>query len=88
MSPIPTTTTTQAVSASTLLNKVVHWDGSPRDIKQVLNAAFDAKDYPDCISNLRARNIDPLLYLNSLDKVSSCLIFGGPSIHRDMAIDH
>lgn len=88
MPPVPTTITTQAVSASTLLNKVVHWDGSPRDIELVLNAAFDAKDYLDCILNLPARNIDPLLYINSLDKVCSRSVFGRPSIHRGMTIDH
>ena len=75
MSPVPATKPTQAVSASILLNKVVHWNGSPHDITQVLNAAFDANDYPDCITNLRARNIDPLLYINSLDKVCSCSVF-------------
>ena len=85
--PRPATTTTEAVSASIFLDKVVHWDGSLHDIKQVLNAAFDANDYLDCIRDLQAQNIDPLLYINSLDRVGSCSIFGELSIHRDMAID-
>ena len=85
MPPVPAPTTTQA---SILLDEIVRWDGLSRDIEQVLNAAFDAKDYPYCIENLPERNIDPLSYLDSLDKVGSCSILRGPSIHRDMAIDH
>jgi len=68
--PVPTAT--QVVSASTSLIKVVGWDGTSQDIKQELTAAFDAKDYLDCIKNLRAQNIEPLSYINSLDKVGSC----------------
>ena len=88
MSPAPTANPTQAVSTSDLLNKVVRGNGSPHEIKQVLNAAFDAKDYLDCITNLRARNIDPLSYINSLDKVCSCLVIWERPIDRNMAIDH
>ena len=88
MPPVPAPTTTQAVSASILLDEIARWDGLSPDIEQVLDAAFDAKDYPDCIIDLPKRNIDPLSYLNNLDKVGSCLIFWGPSIHRDTAIDH
>ena len=88
MSPVPAMEITQAVSTSILLNKVTHWDGSPHDIKQVLNAAFDAKDYSDCIRSLRAQDIDPLSYINSLDKVCSCLVILELSIHSGVAIDH
>ena len=77
MSPVPVPMTTQAVSASTPLIRVANWDGTSRDIKQALTAAFDAKDYLDCIKNLRARNIEPLSYIDSLDKVTPCLILGG-----------
>ena len=77
MSPIPVRKTTQAVSTPTseFLDKIRHWDGSSEDIKQVLTAAFDAKDYRDCIEDFRMRNIEPLSYINSLDKVGSCSIF-------------
>lgn len=68
--PAPAVMTTQAVSASISLIKVINWDGTSQDINQVLTAAFDAEDYLDCIKNLRERNIDPLSYINRLDKVS------------------
>lgn len=80
--------TTQMISTFDLLNKVAHWDGSPHDIKQVLKAAFDANDYLDCIGDLRAQKIDPLLYIDSLDKVGSFSIFGRSSIHHNRAIDN
>jgi len=66
----------QAVSASVSLMKVVNW-GTSQDINQVLKTAFEAEDYLDCINNLRERNIDPLSYVNSLDKVGSYSIHGG-----------
>jgi len=65
----------QAVSASVSLMKVANL-GTSQDINQVLTAAFEAEDYLDCINNLRERNIDPLSYINSLDRVSSCLVHG------------
>ena len=81
--------TAQVVPASDLLNKIANWDRwRPHDIDQVLNAAFDADDYPDCIRDLRAQNIDPLLYIESLNMVGSLSIFGRPSIHCNRAIDH
>ena len=61
-------------SASIFLKKVANWDGKTQDIYRTLAAAFEAADYLDCIKNLRARNIDPLSYINSLDKVGSCSI--------------
>lgn len=69
--PVPAPTTTQAVSASIYLVKIANWDGTSQDIKQVLTTAFDARDYLDCIKDLRARNIEPLSYINNLDKVCS-----------------
>ena len=76
MSPVPETMATQVVSTSDPLNKIAHRDGSPHDIEQVLNASFDANDYPECISDLRAQNTDPLLSINGLDKVGMFSIFG------------
>ena len=68
--PAPVPTTTQVASASISLIKVVAWDGTSQDIKQALTAAFDANDYLECIRDLRGRDIEPLSYINSLDKVS------------------
>jgi len=59
----------QAVSA--LMMKIANWDGKPQDIYEALTTAFETRDYLDCIKDLKARNIDPLLYINSLDRVSS-----------------
>lgn len=61
--------TTQAVSASISLAKIVNWDGKSRDIRQTLTATFDAEDYLNCIKNLKAQDIEPLSYIDSLDKV-------------------
>jgi len=69
--PVPVAMTTRAVSASISLIKVVNWDGRSQDIYLVLTTAFEAEDYLDCIRNLRERNIDPVSYINNLDKVSS-----------------
>jgi len=57
-------------SASALLMKLSNWAGTSQDVSQVLTAAFEAEDYLDCIKDLQARNIEPLSYINSLDKVS------------------
>jgi len=59
-----------ATSVSSLI-KVVNWDGESQDIYWVVTTAFDAEDYLDCIRNLRERGIDPVPYINNLDKVSS-----------------
>ena len=74
---IPAPKTTQAVSAAISLVKIVNWDGTSQDVKQALTTAFGAEDYLDCIKDLRARNIEPLSYINSLDKVSSCSTMKG-----------
>jgi len=70
-SPILVAMTTRAGSASISLMKIVNWDETSQDINQALIAAFDAKDYDECIEDLRARSIKPLSYINSLDKVGS-----------------
>ena len=66
---MPAKTASQLVPASTWLNEVVNWDGKSLDINRVLTAAFGSEDYLDCIRNLQAQGIDPLSYINSLDKV-------------------
>ena len=68
-----------ATSASSFLMKVANWDGESRDIDQVLTAAFNVGDYPACIKDLRAQQIDPLSYINNVDKVRLHLIQGSPS---------
>ena len=62
------------LSAAISLMKIANWDGKSQDIIQVLVIAFETNDYLDCIRNLQAQNIEPLSYINSLDKVSSCSI--------------
>ena len=64
--------TAVAVSASNSLTRVASWDGKSQDIGQVLAAAFEAKDYRDCIKDLQARGVQPLSYIDGLDKVSPC----------------
>ena len=51
--------------------EVANWDGESQDIDQALAAAFGADDYPECIKDLQAKNIDPSSYINNLDKVNS-----------------
>ena len=68
--PNPVATTVDSVSASSFLKKVANWDGRSQEIHEVLTAAFEAEDYLECIKDLRARRIEPSLYINKLDKVS------------------
>ena len=76
-----------AVSASISLKKVASWDGEYQDIGQVLTAAFGADDYLDCIKNLQGQGIEPLSYIDSLDKVS--LHPKTPHLtHNDSVTDH
>ena len=70
-SPIPTTTTVESISTAISLTKVANWDGKSQEIHKKLITAFGAKDYTECIRNLRAQQIEPRLYINNLDKVSS-----------------
>ena len=72
--PAPAVSTDRSLPAAIFLRMVADWDGNSLDISHVLNAAFGADGYLDCIKDLKAQNIDPLLYINSLDKVSSGLI--------------
>lgn len=73
---LPLTMASQTNSASASLEKVANWDGKSQDIYQVLITAFEAKDYPECIKNLRAIGVDPKSYINSLDKVCLHLTLG------------
>ncbi|KAF9646793.1 kinase-like protein [Thelephora ganbajun] len=61
--------TTDAVSAKTPLMMVANWDGESRDIYQLLTIAFEAEDYLDCIKDLEALGINPLSYIDNLDKI-------------------
>ena len=61
--------TSKSDSALASLMKIANWDGTPQDIEHVLIAAFGAEDYIDCIKSLRAKNIEPLSYVDNLDKV-------------------
>lgn len=72
--PFAMSTLDRTISASALLTKVANWDGKSQDVHQVLTVAFEAEDYLDCIKNLQARGIEPLLYINCLDKVCMFLI--------------
>lgn len=72
-SGVPALPTHQPAAASAPLMKIANWDGKSR-IDQALIAAFEAMDYLDCIKNLRARQIEPQLYINSLGGVSPYLI--------------
>ena len=68
---ITTTTTVGSASAAISLMEVANWDGKSQEIHKALASVFDAMDYLECIKNLRARQIEPRLYINNLDKVSS-----------------
>ena len=63
-------TTVESDSASNSLIKVANWDGRSQEIHKALTAAFEAKDYLECINDLRALQIDPSPYINNLDTVS------------------
>lgn len=72
--PLGTTTHDRTTSTSILLKKVVNWDGKSQDIYQALTAAFGAKDYLHSIKNLQAHDIEPLSYIDGLDKVCVIMI--------------
>jgi hypothetical protein len=69
--PVPAMATGRSLPAAIFLRIVADWDGNSPGIDLVLTAAFGADGYLDCIKDLKAQNIDPLSYINSLDKVSS-----------------
>jgi hypothetical protein len=66
----PAATTGRSFPAAIFLKMIADWDGIFQGIGQVVAAAFEADGYLDCIKDLKAQNIDPLSYINSLDKVS------------------
>ena len=68
--PLPLTMSSQPDSASSSLKEIADWDGTSQAIYEVLATAFGARDYLDCIKNLKARGIDPGSYIDNLDKVS------------------
>ena len=69
----PASGTPRSTSALISLTKVANWDGKSHNIHQVLAAAFEADDYiyQDCVKNLQKQGIDPMSYINNLDKVGS-----------------
>ncbi|KAF9643176.1 hypothetical protein BDM02DRAFT_1706985 [Thelephora ganbajun] len=68
---IITTRTVSAKMSPMMMSpmKITIWDGKSRDISQTLITVFESEDYLDRIKNLRVLNIDPLSYINSLDKL-------------------
>ena len=66
---LPVATAARTSSASYSLSDIADWDGKSQSIEQILVTAFKAEDYSDCIGHLGALNIDPLSYINNLDKV-------------------
>ena len=69
-SPAPVATS-ESVSASSYLGEVANWDGKSKEIHKAVAAAFEADDYLECIKDLPTLQIEPLSYVNNLDKVSS-----------------
>ena len=69
--PAPAVKISRAASS---LRMIADWDGNTQCINQVVTGAFETDGYLDCIKDLKAQNIDPLSYINSLDKVGSCSI--------------
>ena len=55
---------------------IANWDGKSQDTSEILTAVFKDEDYMDCIGNLRATDIDPLSFVNNLDKVGPRLVEG------------
>jgi hypothetical protein len=57
--------------ASTSMMNAANWDKTSQDIPQVLNAASGSDDHLDRVEDPEAQNIEPPLYIDSLNKVSS-----------------
>lgn len=70
----PVVTTTKDTPA--LISMIANWDGKSQDTSEILTAVFKDEDYMDCIGNLRATDIDPLSFVNNLDKVGPRLVEG------------
>ena len=70
----PVVTADRPFSAAFFLRIIADWDGVFQGIDQVVTIVFGADGYLDCIKDLKAQNIDPLSYINNLDKVSLYLI--------------
>ena len=58
------------LSASIFLKEIADWDGKSEEIDRTLIAAFEADSYLKCIPDLWPQDIEPLSYINNLDKVS------------------
>jgi len=72
--PVPATTTVGSSSAAISLKEVANWDGESQEIHKALTTAFDAGDYQDCLKDFKKLNIEPLSYVNKLDKVRPCSV--------------
>lgn len=72
--PSPVATTTDGTPA--LISLIANWDGESQDTSEILTTVFEAKDYMDCIKNLRTIGIDPPSFVNNLDKVGPRLVGG------------
>jgi len=68
--PVPATTAVESASAAISLMEVTNWDGESQGIYKALTTAFGAGDYLECIKDLRARHIEPLSYIDNLNRVS------------------
>ena len=70
----PVATTTNNIPA--LISLIANWDGESQDASEILTTVFEAEDYMDCIENLPTTDIDPLSFVNNLDKVGPRLVGG------------
>ena len=72
LSPVATTTN----DTLALISLIAIWDMESQGTSEILTTVFKAADYMDCIENLQAKDIDPLSFVNNLDKVSPRLVEG------------
>jgi hypothetical protein len=50
------------------MRNIANWDRKSPDTSKMLTA-FKTDDYLDCLAKLEVFSIDPLLFVNNLDKV-------------------
>ena len=78
MQNVPSLSPVATITNDTLgfISLIATWDGESQDASEILTTVFEAEDYMDCIENLRTTDIDPLSFVNNLDKVSPRLVEG------------
>lgn len=54
------------------MRNIANWDRKSPDTSKMFTA-FKTDDYLDCLAKLEVFGIDPLLFVNNLDKVRLCL---------------